>query len=110
MDKVIGGTPIGTRSMCDTCRAAHRVIGLNRQEVVMCRQTNPMLRITFPVSECSVYDDKRTPSLYQMEQIAWNVTARNRKPTGFAQEATTEIHIEPPDPRSPNSTPPPVTG
>lgn len=81
------------------------------QQVVMCRQTNPQIAIRFPVETCSVYDDKRTPSLYQMEQIAWQIQSRSRGPTGFAQENIVEVTISPPvqQPGQPTC-PPPITG
>jgi hypothetical protein len=110
-DKVIGGTPVGSRSLCATCRAAHRIVGLNFQEVVYCRQVSPMVPIRFPVSECSIYDDKRSPSLYQMEQIAWAVTSRSRGAVGFGGNDAHEVHIEPPiqNPQVPQGQPP-ITG
>ena len=110
-DKVIGGTPLGNRTLCSTCRLAHHIRGINMQEQTICRgYTNPM-PMRFPIETCSIYDDKRVPSLYQMEQIAWAVTSRSRGPVGFGGEFTHEIHIEPPD-RSPQqpANAPPVTG
>jgi hypothetical protein len=97
MDKVIGGTPRGVESLCSTCRAAHRVIGLNMQTVTYCAALPRSPRVTFPVSECSVYDDQRLPSLDAMRQIAWEVKSRNRGPVGFApDQERMEIVIEPP--------------
>ena len=52
----------------------------------------------FPVERCNVFDDKRVPSLFDMEQIAWHVTSRNRGPVGFEGEKQSEVHIEPPNP------------
>lgn len=111
-DRVIGGTPVGNKSLCATCRMAHHVRGINMQEVTLCRANNLPLTVRFPVETCSIYDDKRIPSFYQMEQIAWAVTSRSRGAVGFGGELTREIHIEPPD-RSNSQQPaaaPPITG
>jgi hypothetical protein len=108
-DRVIGGTPKGTKSLCLTCRAAHHVSGLNLQHVVYCQKLNPSARITFPVETCSGYDDKRVPALYQMEEIAWQVQSRNRGAVGFAGGRDLTIQIVPPSeankPSPPQATP-----
>ena len=96
-DKVYGGTPSGTASLCLTCRQAHSLRGLNLQEVVRCCALNPVAIITFPVEKCSLYDDKRLPPLGEMREIAWIVTSRNRGPVGFTDNRASEIHIEPPN-------------
>ena len=49
--------------------------------------------VRFPVSECSAYDDKRMPSRYDMEQIAWMVQSKNRGPVGFAANGSMEVEI-----------------
>lgn len=95
-DRVIGGTPKGTKSLCVTCRAAHHVSGLNLQQVVYCQKLSPSARITFPVETCSGYDDKRNPALYQMEEIAWQVQSRSRGSVGFAGDRDLSIQIVPP--------------
>lgn len=97
MDKVIGGTPRGSRSLCHSCRFAQVMRGINMQEEIRCLrlgQQPPLVR--FPVADCNVYESKSSPSLYQMEQIAWQVTSRHRGPAGFGVEAQREVHIEPP--------------
>jgi len=94
--------------MCATCRNAHRIVGINLQSVIFCRATSHGERITFPVSECSVYDDKRVPSLYDMQQIAWEVHSRNRGPAGFAGTGKLDIIVTPPDPYK-NQQPMPTT-
>ena len=98
MDKVRGGTPKGFQSLCTTCRFAQVIRGLNLQEEVFCRAANPVMRVSFPVETCSLYDDKRIPSRWDMEQIAWVVQSRNRGPMGFAGESSRlQITIEPPN-------------
>ena len=74
----------------------------------MCLRTGPPLRNRFPVETCSGYDDKRMPSLYDMEQIAWSVRTRSRGATGFAQAGEIDVEIERPN-SNPNA-PRPVTG
>ena len=97
-DKVIGGTPRGVDSLCSTCRCAHRIIGLNLQTVVYCSALPRNPRMAFPVSECSLYDDQRLPSLEAMKMIAWEVKSRNRGQVGFAPDLQkVEIVITPPE-------------
>lgn len=99
-DKVIGGTPRGIESKCTTCRAAQVMRGVNLQSVIYCQSLPRNPRITFPVEECSLYDDKRNPSLYDMQQIAWEVHSRNRGPVGFGDGVRhMEVVISPPEPR-----------
>lgn len=102
-DKVIGGTPKGFQSMCTTCRNAVNLTGLNCQQVSYCQALGR--RVTFPINTCSVYSDKRMPSLYDMEQIAWSIQSRNRGPVGFETGGKFEVEITPP--AHPPSTPPP---
>lgn len=107
-DKVIGGTPVGFKSLCGTCRFSQVMRGLNMQEVTRClRMGNQSVPITFPVERCSGYDDKRMPSIYDMEQIAWSIRCRVRGQTGFADNRR-DVEIEPPA----NGNPPlrPITG
>jgi hypothetical protein len=105
MDKVHGGTPKGFSSICTTCRHAHIAKGMNLQQIVHCSFMGKS--IGFPVETCTTYDDRRNPSLYQMEQIAWEIKSRIRAPLGFAHNPLTEITIEPPTNR-PNTTTPAV--
>jgi hypothetical protein len=101
-DKVHDGTPQGSKSLCVNCRNAHLIHGLNFEQHIFCRATQPGFRVTFPVEKCSVFDDKRVPSLYQMETIAWSIQSRNRGPMGFASDSKIEIVISPPE-RPPNA-------
>jgi hypothetical protein len=110
MDKVHGGTPQGSRSLCATCRMAHNLTGLNFQQETYCGLYGHPRRINFPIATCSFYDDKRVPSLYQMQQIAWNVTSRKRGPTGFSEADRLEVHIDPPNPIGEQLPVPPITG
>ena len=51
-DKLIGGTPVGNRSLCATCRFSQVMRGLNMQEQTYCLRLGriPPL-ITFPVEK-----------------------------------------------------------
>jgi len=96
MDKVQGGTPIGHQSLCSTCRYAQNIQGYEFQTINICNRNGMRPQVVeFSVERCSGYDDKRVPSLYDMEQIAWSVQSRNRGPAGFGQD-NVEIEIEPP--------------
>src|SRR5579864_4680308 len=95
-DKVHGGTPQSKQSLCLSCRWGLVIRGVNFQEIVACQLPRPTLLIKFPVVECSNYDDKRVPSKWDMEQIAWQVHSRNRGPVGFLGDEETRIVIEPP--------------
>jgi hypothetical protein len=103
MDKVHGGTPRGnsTESMCKSCRNARVTRGVNNQELIFC-MIGHGIRIHFPVTECSVYDNKGQPPLYEMQNIAWVIHSRNRGPIGFAGEGRTELVIDPPGQQSPS--------
>ena len=110
MDKVIGGTPRGSNSLCLSCRFSQIMRGFQLQTEIRCLrlgQIPPLVRIS--VAECSGYENKATPSLYQMMEIAWNVTSRSRGPAGFGVDGQRDVHIEPPVPGQP--VPPiPITG
>lgn len=70
--KISDGTPYGAESLCRTCRWAHIVKGFSvSQEQIRCRGLRNHPTVPFPVSECNSYDDKRLPSRWDMENIAW---------------------------------------
>lgn len=94
MDKnrrVVHGTPIHDQpSLCGSCRHAQRVRGLTQnQEYTICdRLSTPYDRIRMKVVECSTYSDKATPTLRDMESIAWNlVTSKSANQIGFMSPA-----------------------
>lgn len=94
MDKVIGGTPKGSGNKCDTCRFAVVMRGINLQTLVHCQYQQR--RAPFRMESCSAYDDKRNPSLYDMQNIAWNIETRNRGQMGFTAGGGLVIEITPP--------------
>ena len=83
--KIKGGTPAGTQTVCTTCRWAHIVKGFSAsQERIRCRWLSYDPVVPFLVSECSSYDDKRIPSVRDMEQIAWILlTKKTGRHIGF---------------------------
>ncbi|MGH9408044.1 MAG: hypothetical protein ACRD1V_01165 [Vicinamibacterales bacterium] len=90
--KIRGGTVNGGESpLCQTCRFATIVRGPRlRDEIVEC--ANLMFgrgRITFPVTYCTSYSDRRQPSIREMEDIAWVLrTDVRRNEIGFVRGST----------------------
>lgn len=91
--KVRDGTPKTATSLCVTCRNATIVKGTNLQQLVRCSDLERL--INFPVADCTGYENKAHPRMYQLEEIAWIVQSRARGPAGF-QGDRTEIEIVPP--------------
>ena len=87
--KIQGGTvQHGEASLCVTCRHATIIQGPGLQDrIVNCgRLSEHDSRIPFPVSACSGYSDRRHPTVYEMEDIAWVLRTDARKNTiGFVQ-------------------------
>jgi hypothetical protein len=80
--RIRGGTASnGEPSLCLTCRFATVVKGASlRDEIVECSQLSyGSNRITFPVTLCTEYSDRRQPSLRVMEEIAWVVRSDPKK-------------------------------
>ncbi len=87
--KIRGGTVInGDPPLCQTCRYATIVRGpALRDEIVDCASlTSGRGRVTFPVTYCTSYSDRRQASLREMEEIAWVLrTDANRNQIGFVR-------------------------
>jgi len=87
--KIQGGTvEHGEASLCVTCRHATIVQGPGLQDrIVSCGLLSEGdSRIPFPVKSCSGYSDRRHPTVYEMEDIAWVLrTDARRKTIGFVQ-------------------------
>ena len=85
--KIEGGTARDDEpSLCLSCRRATIIRGKNlHDEIIECSLLNcEDSRITFPVTFCSGYSDRRQPSIYRMELIAWELrTDRKKGPIGF---------------------------
>lgn len=82
---VRNGTPIGTVSLCSTCRNAHIVEGYRESEaIVLCTYTfDRPLSISFKVKSCSNYTDRTRPSYFEMQKLAIPVSTGTLKPVGF---------------------------
>jgi hypothetical protein len=98
MDKVFGGTAKDGISLCKSCRHAQNIRGMQHQEETYCNAGQPARRIAFPVFSCSIYDDKRISSLYDMREIAWVIHSRSRGPMGFADDPDSKmvVTVDPP--------------
>jgi len=79
--KIRGGTAnSGEPSLCLTCRFATVVTGQRlRDEIVECGRLSDHSRITFPVTFCTGYADKRHASIREMEDIAWILRSDPRR-------------------------------
>ena len=87
--KIQGGTvDHGEASLCHTCRHATIVRGTSyRHEIIDCNRLSDGLgRITFVVTSCSAYSDRRSPTLMHMEDIAWVLRSdTKRNQLGFVR-------------------------
>jgi hypothetical protein len=110
--KISGATPIGGQPICHSCKNCNRVIGQNREEILVCeggifRSTSG--RVTMRVATCGAYHPSNVPWLHEMEAMAWKVEARKRGPAGFSQpeENEMEVIISPPSNNGDKATPGP---
>jgi len=90
--KVNGGTPIHSiENLCVTCSCCQHVRGTQfTQELLLChtRGNSPPRQITWKVTSCNDYEDKRMPQLWQMEKVAWRFSVdHKRKKAGFLTPA-----------------------
>jgi hypothetical protein len=77
---VKNGTPIYGPSLCNNCSNAMIVKGYREsQEVVICDDSYPAIRVTFAVRECSRHRDTTRRDLEAMEEVAWAITPRGPK-------------------------------
>lgn len=69
---VKGGTVADGASLCATCSygLVRRGYGTAEEDVI-CHVATPAGRVPFKVRECTEYEDRRIPSLYSMEKVAW---------------------------------------
>lgn len=86
--KIRGGTVMhGDAPLCQTCRYATILRGPTlSDEIIECASlTYGRGRITFPVTYCTAYSDRRQASVREMEEIAWILRSDpKRKEIGFA--------------------------
>ena len=89
--KIYGGTPRDCQSnLCESCRASRIVRGRGLdEEIVFCdAMAMSPVRITFKVTDCSSYDDRRLPTYAQLAHQAWILApATRRRPAGFVRAA-----------------------
>ena len=94
--KIRGGTVAhGDTPLCQTCRYATIVRGRTlRDEIVECANlTYGRGRITFPVTYCTSYSDRRQASLREMEEIAWILRSDlKRNDIGFVHASKPKEH------------------
>jgi hypothetical protein len=96
--KIQHGTPKHGETLCSTCRNAVILKGMaESEELTTCNRLNGWNseRVPFPVSQCSEYDDKRHPSKYDMEKIAWVlVTKKAGREVGFVSAKEYKAKVE----------------
>src|SRR5712664_4468595 len=86
--KIHGGTAqLGEPSLCLTCRFATVVKGRSiSDEIIECSRLSDHARITFAVTSCTAYADRRRAALHDMEEIAWVLRSDPKKNTiGFVK-------------------------
>ncbi len=95
--KIQGGTANhGEPPLCSTCRFATIIKGHRlRDEIVECsRLSDDCRRITFCVTSCTAYADRRQASLYDMEEMAWVLRSDpRRKQIGFVHARSLKPHL-----------------
>jgi hypothetical protein len=85
MIKIHDGTPIGNRSLCQSCTNCTHIKGYApSQEIIICQAVfeNPM-RMTFPVYECNSYYKQTDTKLKDMEKDAWILNIKRGRVMGF---------------------------
>jgi hypothetical protein len=91
---VRNGTPVGNTSLCRTCTHAHIQLGYADSEIeVRCgyNYENPRL-VPFMVRECTDYNNKLVPTVYEMEKIAIIIDLRKCNPNaGFARAKPSSV-------------------
>jgi hypothetical protein len=89
--KIHGGTAThGDPPLCHTCRFATIITGPRiHDEIVECGRLSDHARITFRVTTCSGYADRRLASIREMEEIAWILRSDPRRnKAGFVPAKT----------------------
>ncbi len=81
--KVQNGTRRDGPALCKSCRRSVIMASAeNNREAVYCHSIEEYIHTK--VTECNAYEDKATPSLYEMESIAWVlVTKKAGRDIGF---------------------------
>jgi len=90
---VRNGTAAGSESLCRTCRHAHIQTGYaDSEEEVRCGffYDQPRL-VPFAVSQCTDFLDKLSPTLYEMQKIAFVIDVKKPKAVAGFGEAAVSI-------------------
>jgi hypothetical protein len=75
-------------SLCEHCVFSLIIKGHAESEVLaICDRLWQPVRVPFRVVECSCYADKRLPDVSDMEDIAWELTKKSPKTTGFVRSS-----------------------
>ena len=86
---VRNGTAVGRESLCRTCRHAHIQTGFAESEdEVRCGYFYDQPRlVSFAVSQCTDFLDKLSPTLYEMQKIAFVIDVKRNSKIGFGSAA-----------------------
>ena len=99
---VKNGTPVGNRSLCETCDNAQIIRGYRESEaLVICNYSfDQPIRLPFTVRDCTCYRDRNAPDWEQMQKLALDIQpATSAKSAGFRvavkddQEVASETEI-----------------
>ena len=80
--KVQGGTSKHNEHLCRSCINATVAENERGSETIRCTQFRTL--ITSKIVNCSAYQNRNTPELYEMKQIAWVIT-EGRTKLGFVK-------------------------
>lgn len=84
---VKNGTPAGNEHLCKRCSWGQCMTGYRESDVLMiCTNTNPNMRVPFPVFDCTEFSDKHRPSYKEMKDLAIEVapTRISTRTAGFS--------------------------
>ena len=100
--KIQDGTGKSTgRNLCLSCRAAHVVRGYAHEEKIVCGNLPTGENVMrFSVQTCTRFIDGKSPTLYEMEEIAWRlITKQGGRSVGFVDASTYREKSSPNTPR-----------
>jgi hypothetical protein len=84
--RIHNGTPIlGGPSLCLSCRHSQIITDHKGEDSTFCHAgqgLNPLV-ITRPVIRCNEYENENTPSMFEMQKIAWKISVDKDRPVGF---------------------------
>jgi hypothetical protein len=78
---VRSGAAAGQKSLCRSCRYASIQLGYSvKEEEIRCCYLTEARLVPFPVRECTEYLSKLTPTLYELEKIAFIIDLSKVEP------------------------------